>query len=128
MDAIVGVNIRTRKVFKKCEEAEEIIDILSDIEKCEVYDKLNSWRWDERLGEPPENWERLKRFRDYIPGISKMSYTWPLMLYIESTVGNKAILRHHHIHNLNRTEEEFEKWWKVNGFNMLMQSYRRLSK
>lgn len=37
----------------------------------------------------------------------------PINYYIYKTVSDKALLRHHHIHNLHRTVEEFEQWWRV---------------
>lgn len=68
-------------------------------ELCEIYHNLNRRKWDERLGAVP-------------PKQDKHIY-YAILGRIENTVGMKQILRHHHIHNLSRTEAEFEEWYEI---------------
>ena len=67
-------------------------------ELCEIHHNLNCFKWDERLGVAP-----TKRFK----------YIGPIMEDIERMIGMKRILRHHHIHNLGKTETEFEEWYEI---------------
>jgi hypothetical protein len=91
---------------------------LSDQELIEVDDTLNGWDWDERLGPEPEDWKRLPWYKHNIFGFNKkhvktrLNIVDPLMHYIETKVSRKAILRYHHVHNLGRTEQQFEDWWQ----------------
>ena len=65
----------------------------------EMADELNHGGWPKELGIAPEDTaERNEARKD-------------VMAWIEVECGNKALLRYHHLHNLLRTEQEFEDWW-----------------
>lgn len=84
-------------------------------ELCEIFDRINSWQWDERLGEEPKNWDNMRRHRKWYQNPFKTTrgkIIKPIMLEIECRVGNKCLLKHHHLHNLGKTEEEFQEWWE----------------
>lgn len=73
----------------------------TDDELCELYDRLNNWEWDDRLGTPPTDDREPDSERSFI------------MESIRHRVGGKQLLRWHHIHNLGRTPEEFERWYEI---------------
>jgi len=89
-----------------------------------IYDNLNDWTWDDRLGEKPDDWDTMRHVK-YRKILWHTSFYFvnhkartlcniicPIQDYVESCVGKKAILRYHHIHNLGRTNQEFEDWWE----------------
>lgn len=85
---------------------------------CEIYDRVNSWQWDGRLGDMPEDFENLpdynwKWYHRLLRRKSKMKYIHPICEAIRDLVGEKELLRYHHLHNLGSTNEEFEKFWAV---------------
>lgn len=102
-----------RSVRKIVRLAVKKINILSVEELCEVYDKLNHWEWDGRLGEKPIGYDKLKWYHNgWRPIKTRFSYLRPICKKIEETVTEKELLRYHHIHNLHSTNEDFEMWWK----------------
>ena len=88
-------------------------------ELCEIYQKTNSWDWDLRMGDEPEDWEQLvickNRWWKEKCSVTRYSYIKPINEYIRNAVSEKELLRYHHIHNLHRTNEEFEMWWRDNA-------------
>lgn len=89
------------------------INSLSNEELCEVYNVLNHWGWDDRIGEKPDGWERLHYWKVGLwPERTRHSYLEPICKRISEIVSEKELLRYHHIHNLHRTNEEFEMWWE----------------
>lgn len=78
---------------------------------CRIYDKLNSWEWDDELGKKPDGWDLLPDFDIKNKAITKSEIIRPINKLIECIVGTKDILKYHHLNNLNRTEEEFGVWW-----------------
>lgn len=83
-------------------------------ELCRIYDNLNSWRWDDRLGKKPNGWDDLPNYRRTSIGKmffnSKYKIIRPIMAQIEEEIGKKKLLEWHWIHNLHKTKEEFEAW------------------
>lgn len=83
-------------------------------ELCQIYDNLNSWRWDDRLGEKPNGWDNLPNFRSTRIGErlfnSKFKIITPIKHEIVCMVGNKKLHEWHWIHNLHKTKEEYEAW------------------
>lgn len=82
-------------------------------ELAEIWNTLNNWDWDNRLGIEPFNWQELP---NYVPGVIDTSevkayYINPIMKKIENEIGIKECLKWLHINKLNRNEEQFEKWW-----------------
>lgn len=71
-------------------------------ELISIYQTLNSWEWDRRLGPMPKEFDN-----------NAYSTISPIMHGIESVLGNRAIMRSCHP---DMTDEEFEKWW--NSFDM----------
>lgn len=104
------------------DKAYEKIKALSNQDLIEIHDTLNCWKWDDRLGKKPEDWDTMPHFKNSFcvlnfHKISKKAKTKhniikPLMECIELTIPQKAILRYHHLHNLGRTEQQFEDWWQ----------------
>lgn len=37
------------------------------------------------------------------------------LIAIRQRIGDKEILRYHHVHNLKKTDEDFEAWWVEEG-------------
>lgn len=95
-----------------------MVDIskFSQQELCEADDVLNSWGWYEGFGEKPEGFDDMPDYRRtlkekifHVP--AKEDYIFPYCAAMNRIVPEKELLRYHHIHNLGRTNEEFEKWW-----------------
>lgn len=65
---------------------------------------LNKWTWPDDLPGKPENFDTFQG--DAIA---------PIMKEIKQRIGDKEILRYHHLHNLKRSNEDFETWWQDTG-------------
>ena len=87
-----------------------------------IYSNLNSWRWDDHLGEKPTDWDDMPWYKDKKilfyntyeddPKVrTRYKIIEPINKYIESEIGSKEILRYHHLHNCGRTNQQFEEWW-----------------
>ena len=83
--------------------------------------ELNAWNYPDDMPNKPKNWEKLIRFykfndirRFFIK--TKSSVISPYMRAIKDKIGNKEILRWHHINNLMRTDKQFEEWWEAREF------------
>lgn len=74
---------------------------------------LNHWEWPEDLPGKPEGFDDfpniIKDGEDLLP--NKYDWTGSIMKSIEKRIGRKEVLRWHHLHNLNHTNEEFQNWW-----------------
>jgi len=104
------------------------LDTLSKISEDEwpsIHCKLNRWEWDDRLGTKPEDWDDMPSWKDKKilwfttceedkKTRTKFKIISPLNQFIDNSVGAKAVLRYHHIHNLGRTDQQFEDWWNSN--------------
>jgi len=75
----------------------------------------NFWNWPEDLLhlKPPE-WEEMPH-RDRESDFDKYTFVWSAMCFIQDKIGWKECMRYHHIHNLNKTNTEFEKWCVERG-------------
>ena len=83
-------------------------------ELARIHNILNRWDWPEQLGDKPENWDTM-RDHDYLRDsneITKHVIITPIMAEIKNIIGLKECLRWHHLNNLDRSNEQFEKWWK----------------
>lgn len=83
---------------------------------AEWWNILNSWEWPDDLPGKPSNWNDLAFA--YPPGHPnpshyqcKLNWIAPIQAVIKDTIGFKECLRYHHIHNLARTDQQFEEWW-----------------
>jgi len=77
---------------------------------------LNNWRWPSDMIGKPIGFDNLKWYLhcdDKRKGREKTRHDFisPVMKKIEEIIGDKECLRWHHLNNLKRTNEEFEKWW-----------------
>lgn len=92
-----------------------------------VYNALNQWEWDSRLGDKPVGWDDMplyanKKFlwfticRENKRAHTRSRIISPILRYIDGLIGHKAVLRYHHIHNLHRTDQQFEDWWDSGRF------------
>lgn len=87
-------------------------------ELCEIYNNLNSWKWDDRIGTKPKDFEKLpayngKWYHRLFRRKTKYEVLIPAMNLIKSLVSEKELLRYHHLNNLGSTNEAFEQWWKT---------------
>lgn len=101
----------------------EVLSRFSQSELCEIYDKLNGWEWDERLGEKPERFDELPSYNIHwyhklFKRKTKDTYIAPAMAAIEKHVSKKELWRYHHVHNLGHTDEQFEQWWRCHLHNI----------
>lgn len=80
------------------------------------YCTLNNWEWPDDLQGKPDGWndfpEITQNKNSFIP--NRFDWSHGVMEGIEKLIGRKETLRWHHIHNLNRTNDEFESWWENN--------------
>lgn len=86
---------------------------------CEIYEKLNSWEWDERCGEEPEGWGEMPKYNRHwyhklIKRKTKTDYIEPVLSFIRTLVPEKELLRFHNVEVLNIPTETFEQWWSIN--------------
>lgn len=82
---------------------------------CEIYDKISSWEWDERIGQKPKNFDNMPLWKEHFwqrKVHTRFFYLEPIYKQIKHKVGEKKLLHYHHIHNLHRTEEQFQEWWE----------------
>ena len=98
------------------QEALKKIPTFNQAELCEIYSNANSWGWDERLGEMPDEFYKLpeynwKLLHMFIRRRTRYDYIHPICEAIRAIVGEKELLRYHNVHNLKRTNEEFEQTW-----------------
>lgn len=80
---------------------------------AEIYNILNSFGWDDRLGDKPRGYDELPDSKMKIKKGTKREYISPINYEIDRRIGRKEWLRWHHKNNLNRTDDEFEAWWKT---------------
>lgn len=68
-----------------------------------------------------DRWDKRIRQEAYTEKLARWSCTWIPNRYdlfcgfleaIKKRIGRKEILRWHHLHNLNRTQEQFDGWWE----------------
>ena len=102
--------------MKKPYEIRRQLLSFSTDELCEIYEKLNNWEWDERLGEIPDRFYELRNYvRDGNNLETKETYILPYMREIHRLVPEYDLMHHYHIHVLGRTEEQFKNWWREVG-------------
>ncbi len=119
--------METEPISEITERALKSLREIPEQEWPEVYDLLNSWNWSSKLGIAPTDWNTMPSWsnRKFL-GLTiyqedrrtrtKNKIITPIMRCIELKIGRKAILRHHHVHNLGRTEQQFEDWWDSQSF------------
>lgn len=100
---------------KPYEIRQQLLSFSTD-ELCEIYERLNNWEWDERLGEAPDRFYELQNYaRDGNDSETRETYILPYMREIYRLVPVYDLMRHYHIHVLGRTEEQFKNWWRESG-------------
>ena len=85
---------------------------LRKIEKwhwIEIHNTLNGWDWPEQLNHVKPDWWDGEDKKDLMD--RKQKIIVPIHDEIEKLFTRKERLKYHHIHNMGRTEEEFEMWW-----------------
>lgn len=100
-------------------KAKKTLSKFTDRELCNIYERLNNWEWDNRLGEMPENFNHLPNTKGTNVR-SKDKYIKPYMVEIRKRVPVHDLLKYHHLYNLLRTEEEFERWWEEEAKHYLV--------
>lgn len=94
---------------------ESVIVKFSKQELVEIYDVLNKWGWDDRLGDKLSNWDELVSYSldKHVP--SKYNIIMPIIKCIESRVSQKALLKYHHLKNCGMSRLQHEIWWIRNS-------------
>ncbi len=97
----------------------------SELELCSIYNNLNFWNWDSRLGKKPKRWDKMYNFKykfyqKIIPIKTKSCFISPILKEIRQIVSEKELLRYHHINNLGKTDYEFEIWWQSGIHSQIM--------
>lgn len=97
--------MENKKVYLDMEtflKVEELLEQIPRERMIEMGDELNRYDcWPAELEEIPS--ERREAHRNELRSM------------VEVRVGRRALLRYHHLHNLHRTEQEFEDWWEERG-------------
>ena len=105
----------------------EIIKISEEIKKIphekllRIYDEMNLYAWSDDLPGKPEGWEEMS-FAE------KDKWSRWIVKSIEHELSRKAILRHHHTHNLGRTVQQFDDWWDSMILRTLDYNHKELRK
>jgi hypothetical protein len=105
----------------------KIIKISEEIKKIphekllRIYDAMSRYIWSDDLPSKPEGWEEMS-FAE------KDKWSHWIVKSIEQELSRKTILRHHHTHNLGRTEEQFNDWWDSKILSGLEDNYKELCK
>lgn len=81
---------------------------------------LNAWEWPDDMPGKPPNFDELPWFyglQDFRRGhlLTRLDFVDPLREAIEGRIGDKEVMRYHHLHNLGRTNEQFEHWWGLDS-------------
>jgi hypothetical protein len=97
---------------------------ISKKELAEIYNKLNNWEWDYRLGVKPENWDMLPNYKreNVYSYLTKFEISKPYVILIKKAIGEKECLRYHHMHNLGKSNLQFEIYWIKRSFNRIFRS------
>lgn len=96
-------------------EAEELSKSIPREQYPEIWNELNQFQWHPALGSAPQGWDSMT-YKEKMPYIE----TWNSVL----NCSEKEKLRYHHIHNLGRTEQQFEDWWDSKVFQDIMEEIR----
>lgn len=75
-----------------------------------AYCRLNSYRWDDYIGEKPEGFDELSNHDSRKP-ITKSDYVRPILKEIKKTIGEANVSRCWWLFELGRTEEEWKEWY-----------------
>lgn len=87
------------------------IDKFSKNELAEIYNNLNSWKWDCRIGPKPKDWDEIPNHKPYYT-TSKALYVIPILEAIENKISDKYCLWWYHKNVLKRTSRiKFEHYW-----------------
>lgn len=103
-------------------EAQKVIEEKNISEKilCEIWTAMNRWEWDERFSPKPEGFDDLKMYTNHfyerlMKRKTKEDYITAPMTAIELMVPYKNLLKCSRLSTGKCTDEEFERWWRVNG-------------
>lgn len=94
----------------------DVRDVMKELTKqelIEIYNSLNHWKWDSRLGDKPYNWDNLPDFNLSSNHTANTKYELlkPYTTYIKEKVSNKELLKYHHLTSLGMTRLQHEIWW-----------------
>jgi hypothetical protein len=94
-------------------EYENILDKYSKQDLIEIYHNIGCWKWDNRLGKIPDNWNDIPNFMlsDQYKLPTKFETTEPIIKYISSKVKEKEIMKYWHINYCNMTKFQHEIYW-----------------
>jgi len=80
-------------------------------ELLEIYNNLNSFEWDNRIGMKPHGFDVLPNYSKNKWQTTKSIIIKPYFEAITSLLSKKQVLKYHHLHNLHRNIFQFYFWW-----------------
>lgn len=92
-------------------------------ELCEIYNNLNSWRWDERVGEKPDNFDKLPKYNVHwwhklFKRKTKSDYLVPVIHFLYYILPRKDYLYWKNVKKRKTmTDEQFERFWRTQTEN-----------
>jgi len=101
----------------KKKEKVKMRPLLINVEKLAQWNSmLNHWKWPEDMPGKPVGFDKIPEYlqvesKDRGVLVTKYDIITPVRNLIENIIGRKECLKWRHLNNLNRTEEQFEKWW-----------------
>jgi hypothetical protein len=100
----------------------DFMEHLSKKELLEIYDKINRWEWDDRLGEKPVNFDEMPN-RDKGSKFQKYFVLMPYFKEIKKRTSERERAKYHHLHKLKRSRFQFEVWWAQRLFRTKILGY-----
>lgn len=97
---------------------------LSNTDLAEIYCKLNSWEWDERLGEKPKGFDTMEMDE-------KHKIVWPLILQIRMVVSEYTLNKEwqkRHRGAIQQGEQTFDEWFSINKVEPALNEWKALNK
>ena len=87
-------------------------------ELCEIYCNLNSYKWDDRIGEKPEGFDELpkRRFKwwhTFTRKVTKEDIVEPYFYFVKSMIPEREISYYWNVvKHKTMSKKEFEIFWK----------------
>ncbi|MDD5006722.1 MAG: hypothetical protein PHS33_09515 [Candidatus Omnitrophica bacterium] len=75
-------------------------------------DDLNSWRWPKDMPFKPIGYDELPMFSKDKKARTKYRTQKTIFIFLLHIIGDKESLRYHWIHNLHKSNFQFELWYK----------------
>ena len=93
---------------------------LSQEDLAEIYCKLSTWQWDERLGEKPAGFDQMSCNEKHL-------IIWPLIMQIQRLVGEYYLGKAWKLrHFCCETVEEYDAWYSANVVQPALEEWKSL--